>query len=54
MKKTLYIVQGFNKNGRIIDSKVCKSKEEADREAERLSRKGAFFINIQATDLGAY
>ena len=54
MGKMLYVVQGFDMNKRVIGAKVCKTREEAEREAEKLSRKGAVWINIEETVLGVY
>ena len=54
MRKEMYVVQGFDMNKKIVDAKVCKSKEEAERIAEKMGRKGAVWINIEKTVLGAY
>lgn len=54
MERKMYVVQGFDMNKRIIDARVCKTREEAERVAERMSKKGAFWINISESIMGAY
>jgi len=54
MGKLKFVVQGFDEQGRVIDSVICSNAEAVREVTEKMMNMGAKEVNVEVTELGAY